>query len=268
MLNWNGKVVLITGGSAGLGLELARQFAGLGATTFILARTAESLEKTRKAFTAENRSVQTLQADVTDSQQAENAIAELIEKAGKLDILINNVGKSTRTDLKSATADRIREMFEINTLSAVNCTLPSLEHLRKTNGHLVNIGSLAAKTGWPFLTPYSVSKFGLAAYTHQLRLDGPSEIHYMFVCPGPIKRRDGGDRYDSEVADLPEHARQPGGGVKMKGVEIEILAKKIISGFQRRSIEIVYPWRSRLLFAVQQLWPKLGDWIIRRSIKK
>ena len=90
---WRVKVVLITGSSAGLGLELARQFCELEATVFILARNAENLQKAHGELSAKFADIHSLQADVTDSQQAADAIAKVLEKSGKLDVLINNVGK-------------------------------------------------------------------------------------------------------------------------------------------------------------------------------
>jgi hypothetical protein len=84
------------------------------------------------------------------------------------------------------------------------------------------------------------------------------------VLPGPIAREDAGVRYASQAADLPANARQPGGGVKLKGIDPAKLARRILRACERRRPELVVPARARLLFTLQQLSPRLGDWILRR----
>jgi short-subunit dehydrogenase len=82
------------------------------------------------------------------------------------------------------------------------------------------------------------------------------------VCPGPIARADSGRRYDSQAAGLPESARRPGGGVKLKGISPDKLATNILRYCERRKPELVMPAKARILFALSQLSPTLGDWII------
>jgi short-subunit dehydrogenase len=144
-------------------------------------------------------------------------------------------------------------------------TRAGLPHLLQTHGHVVHIGSLAAKTASRFLGAYPASKFPLAAYAQQLRMElGPQGLHVLLVCPGPIRRDDAGSRYDAEAGNLPPEARQPGGGVKLKGIDPDWLAHRILVACERRQAELIVPGRARLLFALSQLWPSLGDWIITR----
>jgi short-subunit dehydrogenase len=132
-------------------------------------------------------------------------------------------------------------------------------------GHLVNIGSLSAKTASRFLGAYPASKFPVAAYSQQLRLElAPQGVHVLLVCPGPLAREDAGRRYDAQAADLPDTARRPGGGVKLKGISPPRLARKIVQYCQRRRPELVMPARARVLFALAQLSPTLGDWILKK----
>ena len=78
-----------------------------------------------------------------------------------------------------------------------------------------------------YLGAYPVSKFAVAAYTHQLRLElGPQGLHVLLVCPGPIARPDAGQRYSGEAADLPASAQKPGGGVRLKGLDPDELARR------------------------------------------
>ena len=267
MASWREKVVLITGGSEGLGWETARAFAQQEATVCIAARDHAKLETARQKLADESLQVDVYPCDVTNDQQFAETLAQIIEQHHRLDVLVNNVGRSTRCDLSKASVTEFQELMEINFYTVVRCTQTALPELLKTKGHVVNIGSLASKTAWPFMAPYSTSKHAVAAYTQQLRIDGPPEVHFMLVCPGPIRRDDAGVRYAQQAASLPKHAQQPGAGAKLKGISAARLAKKIIAGCEKRKAEIVMPSYARFLFAVSQLSPRMGDWMIRKMCR-
>jgi short-subunit dehydrogenase len=187
---------------------------------------------------------------------------------GRLDLLANCAGKSARGEVAATSADDFRELLDLNFLSTVRCTRAALPHLLNSRGHVVQIGSLSAKTASRYLGAYPASKFPLAAYAQQLRLElGPQGLHCLLVCPGPIRREDAGSRYDAAAAELPPAARQPGGGVKLKGIDPDWLGRRILVVCERREPELVVPARAKLLFAIAQLWPRLGDWIVTRMTK-
>ena len=207
--------------------------------------------------------------DVTDDQSVSRCVAEIAKKHGQIDVWVNNVGKSARTNLKDCDVEQYRDLMELNFYSAVRCSLAALPQLEKTAGHLVNIGSLASKTGWPNVAPYATSKHALAAFHHQLRIEGPAQVNYLHVCSGPIQRSTADaqpdDRYDAKAKGLGEAASRPGGGVKLKGIPPEKLAAKIVRACQRRRSELIVPWYVRFLFVLAQISPTLGDWILRKS---
>lgn len=267
MKKWSEKVVLVTGGSAGLGLEIARAFGMQGATSVILGRDETRLENAVAQLKSEGISVESLVGDVAKTDQVSEVINQLAERHGRLDVLVNNVGKSIRADLDAVTVEDFRDFLEVNFLSAVACTRAALPWLKKSDGHVVNMGSLAAKTAWPFVAPYSASKFALASYTHQLRLEGPKNVHYMLVCPGPIKRSDAGVRYHEQVENLPDAARLPAAGAKVKGIDPQILARRIVKGCDKRWREIILPFRARFLFTLLAYSPPIGDWLLRRVMR-
>ncbi len=264
MSNWNGKVCVVTGGSAGLGLNIARRFAAAGCRIALVARDEARL-KTAVASLQSNSAIP-VSADVTQTEQATRAIQEVAGHFGQIDVLVNNVGKSCRTSLFSVTHQDYLHFLEVNLLSAVHCTTAAIGYLEKTSGHVVNIGSLSSKTAWPFLAPYTTSKFALAAYNHHLRLEGPQNVHYMLVCPGPIRRDDAGYRYDEQTAGLPDYARQPAAGAKMRGTDPEVLADQILRGCERRKLELI-PLRTRLGLVASAWSPRIGDWILRRKMQ-
>ncbi|MGE3777881.1 MAG: SDR family NAD(P)-dependent oxidoreductase, partial [Pirellulaceae bacterium] len=89
--------------------------------------------------------------------------------------------------------------------------------------------------------------------------------HVLLVCPGPIARDDQGMRYHDRTAGLPASANRPGGGVKLRGLAPSRLAAAILAACERRQAELILPAKARLLFALMQCWPRLGDWLIRRA---
>jgi short-subunit dehydrogenase len=265
MAYWTDKVALVTGGSSGLGLAIGRALVQRGARVVLTARDPERLSAAAASLSTSGRTCAWLPADVTQTDQVELLVQQVIDQHQRLDLLVNCAGKSARGEAAATTAEQFRELIDLNFLSAVRCTRAALPPLRKWRGHVVHIGSLAAKSASRYLGAYPASKFPLAAYAQQLRLEiDPDELHVLLVCPGPIRRTDAGRRYDTDATGLPDEARQPGGGVKMKGIDPDWLAGRILAACERRQAELVVPGRARLLFAIGQLWPSWGDWIVKR----
>jgi NAD(P)-dependent dehydrogenase (short-subunit alcohol dehydrogenase family) len=268
MSYWTDKVALVTGGSAGLGLAVAQKFAERGARVVIAARDQARLQQAADLLLAHGQPCVGLAADVTRDADCQSLVGQTLERFGKLDALVHCAGRSARGKIADTSAAAFAELLEINFLSAVRMSQAALAPLTSTRGHLVLIGSLASHAAAKHLGPYPASKFPLAAYAQQLRLElGPAGLHTLLVCPGPIRRDDAGMRYDRQAADLPVAARQPGGGVRLKGIDPQWLATRILHGCERREAEIVVPARARLLFAIGALWPTLGDWIVNRMTK-
>lgn len=259
-----GKIVVVTGGSAGFGFILANAFAKQGANVFVLARDAGNLQK---AVERSPHPLVPLVCDVCCDQAVRTAVDTIIQDKQRIDVWVNNVGISTRVALSECTLAEYAKQMEVNFFSAVRCSMEVLTAVTKSSGSIVNIGSLAAKTAWPAMAPYCTSKHALAAFTHQLRIESGGSIHAMFVCCGPIRREDAGQRYEVASATLDESARKPGAGVKLKGLDPEWLATQIMNGIVRKKKELVVPFYARFLFAIQQLSPSLGDWLLRKFKK-
>jgi len=268
MKTWNEKVVVVTGGSDGLGLAIASEFADAGAMVVVLARNESRLQAVCQQAAAENRKLDWLTCDVTDDQSVNSAVLEILSRHQRIDVWVNNVGVSARIKFEDCGVEQYRSLMEMNFYSAVRCTLAALGALVDSSGQIVNIGSLAAKTGWRNVSPYATSKHALAAFSHQFRLEGPPNVNCLFVCPGPIQRADSGTRYSEQANKLDATAGQPGAGVKLKGIPPQRLARKIVLACERRKREIVLPWFARLLFSISQLSPSIGDFLLGRFSKK
>lgn len=266
MTYWTNKVVLVTGASAGLGVEIARAFAQHGAKVVVAARGAEALEKSAASLRSDGLDVVGIPADVTRQTDVERLLQATVERCGRLDVLVNNAGKSARRAVLDTTAEDFAALIELNLLAMVRCTRAAAAHLLKTRGSVVNIGSLASKSAGPYLGAYPASKFAVAAYSQQLRLElGPHGLHVLLVCPGPIARIEPRVVDEAELARLPASARRPGGGVKTKAIDPADLAEDIVAACQSRQAELVRPAKARILFALAQLSPRLGDWLVRRN---
>jgi short-subunit dehydrogenase len=265
---WLNKVALVTGGSRGLGLAIARALVENGARVIITARNQEQLAKAAAELSAADGTCGWLPADLTQDDQVTSLVAEAIQMHGRLDLLVNCAGSSDRGEVQATAAERFEALLNLNFLSAVRVTRAALPQLVASRGHVVLIGSLAAKSAGRYLGAYPASKFPLVAYAQQLRLElGSKGLHTLLVCPGPIRRSDAGMRYDEQTANLPASARQPGGGVKLQGIDADWLAGKILAACERRKAELIVPGRAKLLFAIAQLWPALADWIVTRMTK-
>jgi short-subunit dehydrogenase len=263
---WRNKVVLVTGGSAGLGRAIAGAFAEAGARLALAAREEARLGEAATQLRARGAEVLAVPADVTRQDDVDTLILRTVETYGRIDVLVNNVGRSARGKILDASPNDFREALELNFLTAVRMTRAAAPHLIAARGHIVNIGSLAAKAASRFLGTYPASKFPLAAYSQQLRLElAPEGVHVLLVCPGPIYREDADTRYADQSAGLPESARRPGGGVKVKAIPPEELARRILRACERRQAELIVPSKARWLFAIAQLWPSLADGILLRS---
>jgi len=265
MTYWTDKVAIITGGSAGLGRMLGESLAAEGSRVVLAARNADRLRETVAACTGRGRAVIGVPTDITRDGDVDALIARAVSEFGRIDLLINSAGCSDRGHALETTPARFQELLEVNFLATVRCCRAVAPHVIQSQGHVVNIGSLASKTASRFLGAYPASKFPVAAYSQQLRYElNPQGVSVLLVCPGPIARDDAGRRYDDQATDLPAAANQPGAGVKLKGIPPARLSKNILQACQRRRAELIVPSKAKLLFAIAQLSPVAGDWLLKR----
>jgi NAD(P)-dependent dehydrogenase (short-subunit alcohol dehydrogenase family) len=263
---WQKKVVLVTGGSSGLGLSIAEGFVTAGARVAIAGLEADAVEQVTERMRAAGHDVLGVQADITRQEDVDRLITQTVDYFGRLDVLVNNAGRSMRGKVLDTTPEQFRDLMELNLIALVRCTRAAVPHLLQQRGHVVNIGSLAAKSAARWVGAYPATKFAVAAYSQQLRLElGPQGLHVLLVCPGPIQRKDARLYPLAGLEYVPESARAPGAGVQVRAIPPEQLSRAILRACQRRQAELVIPGKARLLFALSQLWPSLGDWIVRRK---
>lgn len=263
---WKDKVVLVTGGSSGLGRAIADAYAAAGSKIAVVGLEQPQVEQAAAEMQSAGRDVLGLTADITRQEDVDNLIGRTLERFGRLDVLVNNAGRSMRGSVLDTTPEQFRDLMELNLIALVRCTQAAMPHLLERRGHVVNIGSLASKSAARWVGAYPATKFAVAAYSQQLRLElGPKGLHVLLVCPGPI-HRDSPRLYPLEgEEDIPDEARQPGAGVRLNTISPDKLTAAILHACQRRKPELIFPARVRLLFGISALWPSLGDWIVRKN---
>jgi len=268
MTFWRNKHVVITGGSSGLGRIIAEAFATAGANLALVALEKTDVEEAAEEV-AQKYGIETIpiHANITVQEDVDRIFRTVRERWNGLDVLVNNAGRSMRGKVLDTTPEQFQSLFDLNVIGTIRCTRAAAAMLIERRGHIVNIGSLAAKSAARYVGAYPVTKFAVAAYSQQLRLElGPEGLHVLLVCPGPIKR-DNERLYPLEgLEGIPVGARKPGAGVKVGRIDPNWLATKILKYCEKRKPELVVPAKARLLFAMAQLFPSLGDWIVRRKM--
>ena len=266
MSYWQNKIVLVTGGSNGLGRVIAETFGAAGAKLAIVGLEPNDVENTVASLRTDGVDATPLVADVTKPEDASRIVEETIAKYGALDALVNAAGRTHRGFITNAPLEEIQALWNLNVMGVVACTQAALPHLIKRKGHVVNIGSLASKSAARWVGAYPMTKHAVAAFSQQLRLETkPDGLHVLLVCPGPVKR-DNPRLYALKNAEgIPESALMPGGGVKVGKIDPKRLARLVLTYCEKRKSELVVPRKARILFAIEQLWPGLGDWIVLKS---
>lgn len=255
--NLEGRVVLITGGSRGLGLILARQAVAEGAKVAICARDPDELERARQELAAGGAEVLAVSRDLMVPGEVRTMVAEVQEKLGPIDVLINNAGIITGGPLDHMELREYEESMDTHfwaPLHAMQAVLPDMR--QRGEGRIVNIASVGGKVAVPHLAPYCASKFALVGLSESFRSELLQYgIQVTTVCPGLLR------------TGSPPHAIIKGQHIKeyawftvadsMPAITVgaESAARQIWNACRRGDAEIIIGLPAKLLSGIHGLAP-------------
>jgi len=166
------KVVVVTGGSAGLGRSIAREFANSGARVGIIARGAEGLADAKRELLALGATVAAASADVADAEQVETAAANLESELGPIDIWVNNAMTSVFSPISEMLPEEYERVTKVTYLGCVHGTLAALRRMRpRGKGHIIFVGSALAYRGIPLQSAYCAAKHAIQGFFDSLRCE-------------------------------------------------------------------------------------------------
>jgi NAD(P)-dependent dehydrogenase (short-subunit alcohol dehydrogenase family) len=260
-LELSDRVALVTGGSRGLGLVLARELVSEGAQVVICARNEVELARARHQFAGLGADVFALTCDVTDRDQVEEMLAQIRERLGPVEVLINNAGTIQVGPADEMTPADYEAALRTHFWGPLYTTLGVLPEMRRRReGRIVNIASIGGKIAVPHLLPYSASKFALVGFSEGLRGALAKErVYVTTVCPGLM--RTGSPRNASfkgrhraeytwfSIAD----------SLPILSMDATRAARRILDACRHGDAELVMPLTTELAVRLNGLAPALGS---------
>jgi short-subunit dehydrogenase len=244
----DGKVVLITGASDGIGAACAAEFAAAGARLSLTARSAEGLAR------AGGPSALITAGDLTIEETRRQVVERTMARFGGVDILINNAGVGLYGHSWSASLDDARHLMELNFFALLGIMQLVIPHMRdRRSGMIVNVSSIGGKIPLPWMTLYSASKYAVNALTEGLRMELRADgVKTMLVCPGYV------------TTGFQEHVRSgraPDSVVRARRQAITAAecARAIRRGVERDARTILAPKAGWILVALARLFPRLVE---------
>jgi len=260
-----GHVVLITGGSTGIGKALALQLAERGARLALAARGEEELERAAKACRRLGAEALALPTDVGEEAQARAFVERAADHFGRVDALVNNAGISMWARFEEfESMEPVERIMQVNYLGAVYATHAALPHLRAAGGRLVAVASLTALTGVPTRTAYAASKHAMRGFFDSLRIElRGSGVSVTVAYPGFV------DTWVRRRAVGPDG--QPLGESPVREGEVmsaEKCARLILRAADHRRREVVMTARGKLGQWARLVVPGIVDRVAERAIER
>ena len=269
------KVVLITGGSRGLGLVLARQICAAGGKVALIARDAEELGRAKADLTRRGGAPNAfgVQCDLLDAEQIRSAVRQIIDRFGKIDILINNAGIIEVGPLEHMTREDFERAMRLHFWAPFELISRIVPEMRTWGGgRIVNISSIGGKVAVPHMAPYSASKFALTGFSDAIRAElARDNIHVTTVTPGMMRTGSHVNakfkgKHDAEFGWFAASA-----GAPLISMNADRAARKILAACRRGQPSLTLTFAARTAILGNALFPNLtGYWmkLVNRVLPK
>jgi short-subunit dehydrogenase len=259
-----GRVILITGGSRGLGLAMAREFLKRGAKVALLARDPEELERARQLL-AGHGTVFVRAYDVRNQTEVQQAVVDVRQELGEIDILVNNAGSIAVGPMDAMTEEDYREALSISFWAPLYATLAVLPSMRqRRNGRIVNISSIGGKISVPHLLPYCAGKFAMAGWSEGLRAElAKDNVFVTTVFPGLMRtgsprNADFKGKHEAEYTWFLVSDATPG-----LSINADRAARQIVTACEYGRAELIVSLPAKVAIKVHALFPGLSSLALR-----
>lgn len=250
-----GKVVVVTGASMGIGEAIAKLFADQGASVVLLSRDAGRAEAARGRIAHAERTI-ALACDVRHVEEIDRVVALTLHHFQRIDVWINNAGHGLLDSVSQVDMAACHDLFETNCFGAVTGMQAAIRVMRQQGGGgtIINISSVAGHIPLPFHAAYSATKFALNAMGKAARVELKEEgIHVLTVCPGYVRTDFGSNAVRGRESKQVRPQR-------VRGVSAERVARATLNGYQKQKREVIVPWTMHVPVKLYQLFPSLVEW--------
>lgn len=249
------KVVVVTGGSAGLGEQICYEAAKRGAIVVTCARRINLIGQVREHCSElSGKAAYAFQLDIADPESVESVIEKIADEVGTVDVLVNNAGFGMFKDFTEFALADAKKMFDVNVLGMMYFTQKiALSMVEKRQGHIFNVASMAGKMATPKSTIYSATKFAVLGFSNALRLElKPANVWVTTINPGPIATEffDKADPSGNYLENL--------GGIVL---DPNKLAVTIVNKMGKPTREINRPFIMEGASRLYGLFPHIGDFL-------
>lgn len=259
----DGRVILVTGGASGIGLATCRAFGLAGARIAMMDMDADGLERETAWFEENNIDILALAGDVTRQPDCEKAVAETLERFGRIDILFNNAGITQRGLFEKTRTPVFEKVMAVNFFGSLYMTKAALDALIRDRGTIIVNESIAGVAPLLGRTGYAASKHALHGLFTSLRCElRPRGVHVMIVCPGFIRTRlqTRALGWDGKVA---RHEQTKIGSEQTP----DFVAQQILEGVRKRKPMLVLTFFGKLGYLISRMSPGLYERLMTRRFR-
>src|SRR5256714_3439590 len=259
------KVVLITGGSRGLGLVLARHICARGGNVALIARDPDELTRAKADLVPRGGKVLTVECDLLDAGQIQSAVRKIIDRFGKIDILVNNAGIIEVGPMEHLTPEDFERAMRLHFWAPFELISQVVPEMRIWGGgRIVNISSIGGKVAVPHMASYSASKFALTGFSDAVRSElARDNIHVTTVAPGTMRTGSHVNakfkgRHDNEFAWFAASA-----GAPFISMSADRAARKILAACRRGQPSLTLTFAARAAILGNVLCPNLTGYAMK-----